>query len=226
MINGMNEVIDILTKVGAFAPNGHFVGTSGFHFDTYINKDCLYTHTKETSYICKLYAEKYKDANIEVVVGPALGGIILSQWVAYHLSNLYGHEVLAVYTEKTGDGGQVFTRGYDKFVKGKRVLVVEDNVTTGDSILKVVKIIQEARGNIISICAMVNRNKELNGKLAGVPFDSLSNFYVSKYSADDCSLCKAGVPINITLGHGKKFLEKQNLSPTPLLNKERGEGVR
>ena len=204
-----NEILEMLKKIGAFVPDGHFVGTSGFHFDTYINKDFLYSHPKETSFICKLYAEKYKDANIEVVVGPALGGIILSQWVAYHLNEICGREVLAVYTEKTEDGGQVLTRGYDKLIKNKRILIVEDNVTTGGSISKLIKIIQEAGGNIIGACAMVNRNKELGNNLLGVPFDSLSNFYVSKYSADNCQLCKTGVPISTQFGHGKKYLESK-----------------
>ena len=104
----MNEAIEIFKKVGAILSDGHFVGASGLHFDTYINKDFLYVHTKETSQICKLLAEKYKNENIEVVVAPALGGIILSQWVAHHLSEISGKEVLAVYTEKSSDGEQVF----------------------------------------------------------------------------------------------------------------------
>ena len=121
----MNEVIEILTKVGAILPQSHFVGTSGLHMDTYVNKDFLYPHTKETSEVCRLFADKFKDENIEVVVGPALGGIILSQWTAYHLSEICGKEILGIYTEKSPEGGQIYTRGYDSYVKGKRVLVVE-----------------------------------------------------------------------------------------------------
>src|SRR3989338_5249993 len=134
--NDMNEAIDILKKVGAVLSDSHFVGTSGLHFDTYVNKDFLYPHTKEISQICRMFAEKFKDSNIEVVVGPALGGIILSQWTAYHLSEICGREVLAVYTEKSPDSGQIFTRGYENYVKGRRVLIVEDVITTGGSLLK------------------------------------------------------------------------------------------
>jgi len=199
----MNEVIDILTKVGAIISNDHFVGTSGYHFDTYINKDFLYPHTEETSRICRLYAEKYKDADIEVVVGPALGGIVLSQWVAFHL----GASVLSVYTEKTPDGGQVFTRGYDKLVKGKRVLIVEDNVSTGGSIVKVVDAVKHAGGNIVAACAMVNKSIEVTSETIGVPFDYLSELYVEMFSVENCPLCKNGVPINTEIGHGKKYLE-------------------
>ncbi len=203
----MNEVIDILTKVGAIISGSHFVGTSGLHFDTYVNKDFLYPHTKETSDIGKIFAEKYKDKNIEVVVGPALGGIILSQWTAHHLSSICKREVIAVYTEKSSDGGQIFTRGYENFVKGKRVLVVEDIVTTGGSLLKTANAVKAAGGNLIATCAMVNKNKDLNSTVLGLPFDFLSSLYVETYDTKDCPLCKAGVPINTTVGHGKKFLE-------------------
>jgi len=201
----MNEVIEILTKVDAIISNSHFVGTSGLHFDTYMNKDVLYPHIKETSQICKLYADKYKDKNIEIVVGPALGGIILSQWVTHHL-NAAGGNALAVYTEKNTEGEQIFTRGYGPLVKDKRVLIVEDNISTGGSVMKVIKAVREAGGNVVGVCAMVNRNKEVTSETLGVPFEALSNFYVSLYSAADCPLCKKSIPINTSVGHGSKFL--------------------
>ena len=207
----MNEVIKILTKVGAIITNSHFVGTSGLHFDTYVNKDFLYPHTKETSEICKLYADKYKDKNIEVVVGPALGGIILSQWVAYHLTNISGKEVLGIYTEKDSNGGQIFSRGYDAYIKEKRVLVVEDNTVTGGSIVKVINAVKNAGGNIVGACVMVNKDiGKVNSKTLGVPFEFLSELPVTTYSAENCPLCKAGIPINTKIGHGKKFLEAKN----------------
>jgi orotate phosphoribosyltransferase len=190
--------------------DSHFVGASGLHFDTYVNKDFLYPHTKETSDVGKAFAEKYKDENIEVVVGPALGGIILAQWTAHHLSGIYDREVLAVYTEKSPDGGQIFTRGYDTFVKGKRVLIVEDIVTTGGSLLKTAKAVKDAGGNIISTCALVNKNQELHSDISGVPFEFLSTLFVETYEGSACPLCKEGVPMNIKVGHGKKFLESQN----------------
>jgi orotate phosphoribosyltransferase len=206
----MSDVIEILKKVGAILPDSHFVGTSGLHMNTYVNKDFLYPHTKETSEVGKLFAEKYKDKNIEVVVGPALGGIILSQWTAYHLSEIYNREVLAVYTEKSPDGGQIFTRGYENYVKDKRVLIVEDIVTTGGSLLKVALAVKDAGGNIIDTCAMVNKNKDLSSKILDVPFSFLSSLYVTTYEASICPLCKDDVAINIKVGHGKKFLESKN----------------
>ena len=199
----MDEVIAILTKVGAIISNSHFVGTSGLHFDTYVNKDFLYPHTEDVQRIGELFAEKFKDAGIEVVVGPAMGGIILSQWTAYALSRITGREVLGIYTEKSPISGQVFTRGYEKYVKNKRVLVVEDIVTTGGSVAKTVDVIKEARGEIVATCAMVNKNENLGQ-------ESLASIFVATYKSEDCPLCKSGVPMNTMVGHGKKFLESKN----------------
>lgn len=203
-IANMNEVINILTKVGAIISNDHFVGVSGLHFDTYINKDALLAHTEEVSKICKIFAEKYKDKDIEVVAAPALGGIILSQWVAHHLTELTGREVLGVFTEKTSDKDQIFTRGYDEYVRGKRVLIVEDNVTTGGSVMKVVKAVQKAEGKVAGVCVMLNRDPiRVNPEILGIPLEALSELPITSYVIEDCPFCKSGVPINMKFGHGK-----------------------
>jgi orotate phosphoribosyltransferase len=206
----MNEVIEILRRVGAIIPNSHFVGTSGLHFDTYVNKDFLYPHTAETSKVCKLFAEKFKNLNIDVVVGPALGGIILSQWAANHLSALTGREVLGIYTEKSPEGNQIFTRGYADYVNGKNILIVEDIITTGGSLAKTIKAVKDAGGNIVSTAAIVNKNKDFAGVELGAPFLALSELFIETYDASKCPLCKSGIPINTKVGHGKKFLEAQN----------------
>lgn len=202
------EVIDILKKVGAFMTDGHFVGTSGIHINTYVNKDALYTHPKDTSRVCELMAQAVKDIDIDVVVGPAMGGIILSQWTAFHLTQIKQKEVLAIYTEKNKEGVQVFTRGYDKIVKGKNVLLVEDAPTTGGSAKKVVDIVNAAGGKIVGVSVMVNKNKkEVTSEFFGAPFFPLAEVEMESYEAVDCEMCKKGIPINTIFGHGKKFLE-------------------
>ncbi len=205
-----DEVIEILKKTQAIIADSHFVGTSGRHFAAYINKDALYPHTTETSRIGELFAKKYKDQDIDVVVGPALGGIILSTWVAYHLSKLKQKEVLGVYTEKDTEKNQIFTRGYDKLVNGKNVLIVEDLTTTGGSVKKVVNMVRRTGGNIVEVCVMVNRDPNLvTEKMMGAPFSSLAVYEVPSYTDNECPLCKSNIPINTTVGHGKKFLEEK-----------------
>src|SRR3989344_7704426 len=125
-----NEVLEILQRVGAFR-KGHFVLTSGRHSDSYINKDAIYPYTQETSLLCRYIAEHFEPKEVEVVVGPAIGAAILSQWAAHHLTGFSGHPVYGVYADKDGKGGFVLRRGYDAVVANKRVLVIEDLTTTG-----------------------------------------------------------------------------------------------
>jgi len=208
--------LDILKKSGAVITDSHFVGTSGAHFATYIKKDALYLHTEDTSEVCRLFAEKVKNLDIEVVVGPALGGIILSTWTAHHLTALKGKEVLSVYCEKAQGGGMasetdmLLTRGYDEVVKGKKVLIVEDLTTTGISAKKVVDTVKAAGGEVVAVSVMVNRSpKTVTSEFFGVPFLPLDEFEIPNYQDGACPLCDAGVPINTKVGHGKKYLESK-----------------
>lgn len=204
------DVLDILKKVGAVLTDGHFVGTSGLHMPIYINKDALYPHTEETSQVGMLFAKRAKDLDIDVVVGPALGGIILSTWTAYHLSSLKNKEILGVYTEKDENKDQVFTRNYDKLVNDKNVLVIEDLTTTGGSVKKVVDTVRKAGGRVVAVIVMVNRSpKTVNGDTVGAPFMSLGELPVETWTAERCPLCKNGTPINTNVGHGKKYLESK-----------------
>ena len=211
----VNPVLSILQKVGAVLLNDHFVYTSGKHGSVYINKDAVYPHTEETSRIGKMFAEKFTDKNIRVVIAPAIGGTILSQWTAYHLSKLTGREVLSAYTEKdigqqasASESNQVLRRGYDKIVKGKNVLVIEDLTTTGISVKKVVDAVTTAGGKVVAVCVMVNRDPvHVTSEVVGAPFSALAVLRADAVDAKDCQLCKKGVPINTAVGHGKKFME-------------------
>src|SRR3989344_644795 len=129
----MKDVLDILKSTKAILTNGHFVGVSGRHMSVYVTKDAFLPHTAKVSLIGKFFAKKFKNKRIEIVIGPAVGGIPLSQWTAYHLSKILGREVLSVFTEKTDDDNQVLRRGYNTLIKGKRILIVEDTVTSGSS---------------------------------------------------------------------------------------------
>lgn len=205
-----NEVIEMLKKSGAVITDSHIVYTSGRHGSIYINKDALYPHTAFSSRVGELFAQKYKDTKIDVVAAPALGGIILSQWTAYHLSKLKGKEILGVYTEKTPEKNQIFTRGYDKLVKGKNVLVVEDLTTTGGSVKKVVDSTNNVGGKVVAVCVMVNRDPEkVTSEVIGAPFSSLAVLKAESFTEEECALCKQNVPVNTTVGHGKKYLESK-----------------
>lgn len=204
----MNDVLSLLKSVNAVITDDHFVYTSGKHGSVYINKDALYPHTELASQVGQMFAEQVKDLEIDVVAAPALGGIILSQWTANHLSKLKGKEILGVYTEKDENKNQVFTRGYDKLVVGKKVLVIEDLTTTGGSVKKVVDTVRQVGGEVVKVGVMVNRDPQLVTEEAiGAPYFSLGELPVEAYNEADCPFCKEGRPINTSVGHGKKYME-------------------
>lgn len=223
----MDEVLEILKKTGALLTNGHFVGTSNRHMSIYVNKDFLLPHTVETSRICYLLAKQNKDLDIDLVVAPVVAGAILGHEVARYLSEIQGKEILSAYADKTDEGPLIFKRGYEELVKNKKVLIIEDTVATGLSVKKMIDVVKKFEGKIQAMSVIVNRvPEEINSVNLGVPFSSLVEILAETFEEKDCLLCKSGIPINTKIGHGKNFLEKKNLSPTPLLNKERGEGVR
>jgi orotate phosphoribosyltransferase len=204
----MSGVLEILESVGAILRHDHFILTSGRHSDTYINKDALYPHTKQTSQVCEMLAEMCQDLEVEVVVAPALGGIILSQWTASHLSQLKGKEVLAVYAEKTPDKNFQFTRGYDQLLKGKKILVVEDLTSTGGSAKKVAVAVAAVGGKVQAIAVMMNRDPALvNTRTMGVEFRALGELTIQTFAEDEVPGWLAERPINMRVGHGKKYLE-------------------
>jgi len=203
------SVIQILESVAALMRNDHFVYTSGKHGSVYINKDALYPHVEQTARVGEMMAEKCKDLDVDSIAAPALGGIILSQWVAYYLSKIKGKAIHAVYAEKDGQGGFVFTRGYDQYIKGKKVLVLEDLTTTGGSVKKVVEVVRAYQGEVLGVCVMVNRDPELvNQAMFQAPFFCLGELKAEAYDEDKMPQELRDRPINIKVGHGKKYLEK------------------
>jgi len=210
--NNMNEALDILTKVGAVIENDHFVGTSGDHMSVYVNKDYLLPHTAETARITQIMAEANADLDIDVVAAPVVGGAILGNWVAYHLSKLKGKEVLSAYADKTEEGPLVFKRGYDALIKNKKVLIIDDTVATGLSVDKMVDVVKRFGGDIKRLSVFVNRVPEaVNEKTLGIPFFSLCEIPAETYAPENCPLCKNNIPVNIKIGHGKKYLEEKNV---------------
>jgi orotate phosphoribosyltransferase len=202
-----SEVLDMLQKVGAFRA-GHFVFVSGLHADTYVNKNAMYPYTREMSDLCRAIAQMFKGKGIDAVIGPATGGIILSQWVAHHLSDAEDRQIYSVYADKEGDGF-VIKRGYNDVIAGKNVLVVEDLVTTGGSLRKVIEAAKSHSANVVAAVAICNRGNVTKEMIGNPPeFVSLLTVDLEQWPESDCHLCKTGIPINTDVGHGKEFLSK------------------
>jgi len=194
--------LKILLKDKAILINNHFVYTSGKHGSYYVNKDSLYLHPKDVSKLCHLIANHFHHKRIDIVVAPVIGGVSLSQWTAYHLSKLKGKEILAAYAEKKNDEFE-FKRGYDKQIRNKSVLVIDDIMTTGGSVKKVIKAVKKAGGKIVGLAVLCNRGK-VTPKQAGNPPElfSLVNLNLLSWSKKKCPLCQKGIPINKNYGRG------------------------
>lgn len=197
------RVREILADCGALITDDHFVYTSGLHGPAYVNKDALYPNTSVVREVCGLMAESVAQLEPDVVCGPALGAIILSQWTAHRLSEISAKRVLSVYAEKTEDGdGLVLRRGYDDLVRDRDVVVVEDIVNTGLSIRRAIGAVREGGGRVVAATALVDRGGLEAASLGVDVYVPLSRIQLVTYSAQDCPLCQAGVPVNTRLGKG------------------------
>ncbi len=203
------QIKDLFKRAGALR-QGHFVLNSGRHSDTYVNKDAVYTDPGVISGMCSLLAWEFATDKINTVLGPALGGIILAQYVALHLSLITGRQVKAIYAEKNQEGGFEIRRGYDQWIKDQRILVVEDIMTTGKSAKQVVELGRQ-HGGIITGLALLWERDVTGYEQVGEPpkIVSLVQQEIKSWSADECPLCQTNTPVNTDVGKGRQFLEEK-----------------
>lgn len=198
------EILAVFDRLGVVS-HGHFTCTSGQHTDTYVNKDRIYPHTSEISRLCEALAERFAADGVEVVLAPAVGGCILSQWVAHHLSRLTGTTVLATYADKGSNGTFVLKRGYDALVRGKRILIIEDNLTTGGSVRQVVVLSRAEYADVVGVGALCNRGNLTASDVGEVPrLETLVTIDLQTWECEDCPLCERGEPTDGGLGKGAK----------------------
>lgn len=197
------QALAIFEKCGAVLRGSHLVYTSGRHGSEYVNKDALYPNPEIISDLCRRIAEHFTKENIEVVLAPALGGIILTQWIAHHLKNITGKPVLALFAEKSETPeGFVLKRGYEKLIVGKRTLIAEDILTTGGSVQKVVALAEKLGAKTVAVAALCNRGG-ISAQQIGAPvLYSLAEISLDSWPAENCPLCEKGIPINQSVGKG------------------------
>ena len=188
------EVKELLIKTGAIM-DGHFLLTSGLHSPHYVEKFNVLQQPKYTQQLCEAMAEKFKDANIETVVGPMTGGILL----AHETGKALG--IRAIFTERV-DGKMTFRRGFSLH-EGERVLIVEDIVTTGGSIKEVIEVVKAHGGVPVAVSMLVDRS---GGKadFGEVPCTALLHMDVETYQPEECPLCKQGIEMTKRGSTGKK----------------------
>ena len=145
------RVMEILKEAGVLL-EGHFKLTSGKHSNKYLQCAKIFRNTKYSEELCAALAEEFKDDGVEVVIGPALGAVQMTYEVSRWLKceNFFAER---------DDGVMTLRRGFE-IKPGQKVLVVEDVVTTGGSVREVLKIVQEAGGDVVG-----KEKEEKNEKL-------------------------------------------------------------
>ena len=187
-----DEVLDLLKWSGAIL-DGHFKLTSGRHSHTYIEKFRLLENPIALDKICVTMADIYKNDKIDLVIGAAIGGILLSGGVGRHLNCKH------IFSERV-NGTMEFKRGFT-INKGDNVVIVEDIVTTGGSIFELIELVVKYNANIKGIICMVNRNEDnINFKY---PFSSLLSLPVESWESDSIPDWLNEIPITKPGSTGK-----------------------
>jgi len=175
------RVNEILEKTGVLQ-NGHFLLTSGMHSNKYMQCAKIFQHPDFSAEISKDLSEKFEGYDVDIVIGPAIGGIILAYEVARHL------EVRALFAERE-NGVMTLRRGFE-ITPGSKVLVVEDVITTGGSVKEVINLVRSVGGEVVGVGSVVDRS---GGKVSfDVPFKSVAKVDIDTYEPEECPMCKAG----------------------------------
>lgn len=174
------SLLDHLHETGALL-EGHFRLSSGLHSDRYVQCAQLLQHPRRAEAVCRDLAAMLP-VTVDVVVGPAMGGIV----VAYELARSLG--VRALFTERV-DGGMALRRGF-RIEPGERILVVEDVVTTGLSAQEAIQVVKAAGGDVVGVASLIDRSQ--GPRPFAVPFVSALRLAVTSFEPATCPLCAAG----------------------------------
>jgi orotate phosphoribosyltransferase len=175
------QILDIFRETKALL-EGHFQLTSGLHSSQYFQCARVLQFPKHLHLLCGEIARHFEYNEVEVVLSPAIGGIVVGTEVGRMLG------ARTIFAERK-DGKMELRRGFE-IIPGERVLVVEDVVTTGGSTKEVIDLVNNAKGSVVGTGCIVDRS---NGK---VQFNT-KQFAVLLMEAvthqpQECPMCKSG----------------------------------
>ena len=175
------QVLDLFRRVGALL-EGHFKLSSGLHSPGYLQSALVLQYPAEAEALGSALADLVRGLKPDLVMSPALGGIVIGQEVARALG------VRAVFAERQ-EKALTLRRGF-ALAPGERVLVIEDVVTTGGSTRETIDVATAAGGVVIGAGSIIDRSGGNQG--LAVPYSSLAQVAFPTYQPDACPLCAAG----------------------------------
>ncbi len=189
----LNEaaVEQIFREAGAVL-EGHFLLTSGRHSAAYWEKFQVLQWPQHTERLCRALADHFRSANVEVVVGPTTGGIIL----AYEVARQLGVRGIFVENDPDRPGHRALRRGF-QVRAAERVLIVDDVLTAGTSIREVLEALAPFQPDIVGVGVLIDRSRGTSQGQAdfGVPLHALLHLDIPSYAPADCPLCAEGRPL-------------------------------
>ena len=180
------EIMEILGKTGAYK-TGHFKLSSGLHSGAYMQCALVMQDPIIAERLCGALARKFADKKPDVVIGPAMGGIIF----AYELARALGAK--AMFAERDKEGKMSLRRGF-LVTPDTKVLIAEDVLTTGRSIKEVMELLKKDSVKPIGIGCIVDR-RAIPIDVGGVRIESLIKREIPVFEENKCPLCKEGIPI-------------------------------
>ena len=179
-----NEVLDLMAELGALH-RGHFLLSSGLHSDTYFQCARILQYPELARELGAAIAAAFQGETFDVVVSPALGGILIGHEVARALGRRF------VFTERQ-EGMMTLRRGFT-LERGDKVLVIEDVVTRGTSVREVCRAVEAAEGVVTGVGAIIDRTGP--GADLPLPLHALARVTVQTWETATCPLCRQGLPV-------------------------------
>lgn len=176
------KVIEKFRTTGALL-EGHFILSSGLHSTSYLQCALVLQYPLEAERFGRAIADNFRNAKIELVASPAIGGLVIGHEVARALGARF------IWTER--ENGQMSLRRGFTVAEGQRTLVVEDVVTTGGSTRETIEALLSVGANVIAAASLIDRSS--GSADVGVPRISLATLDVPSVDASICELCKRGV---------------------------------
>ena len=179
-----SKIINIFKNTGALL-DGHFVLTSGRHSSSYFQCAKVLQHPKYLTLFAELIAKHFEKEKIDLVISPAIGGVVLGTEVGRILN------ARTIFAERK-DGDMCIRRGF-KIEPGENILIVEDVITTGGSVREVMDQVINHRGTISGVGVMVDRS---NGSIALHPNQfSIIAMEAKSYGPDEVPESLSAIPV-------------------------------
>jgi orotate phosphoribosyltransferase len=175
------RVLQLLRHTEALL-EGHFLLTSGLHSDSYVQCAKVLQYPQHAEALGRWIADAFRHTMVDVVVSPAIGGIVIGQEVARALG------ARALFGERQ-QGGMALRRGFS-IMPQEQVLVVEDVTTTGGSVREIIALVQQHQGTVVGVGTILDRS---GGSIDfAVPQHALATLNIINYPPEACPFCRQG----------------------------------